>query len=198
MTKIILILFLTSFTGSILYGQYKIDNRVIGSGAYDASNNSYRIKGTIGQTGIDNMSNGTYSIQAGFWNTVSLENTPTVTTTTISNISFTTATGGGNVTNQGDAAVTARGVCWYTSTNPTTSNSHTSDGSSTGTFTSSITGLNASTLYHVRAYAINSVGTGYGSDITFTTVPTLPEWGFIALISLSAVVGGWFVWKRFA
>ena len=97
---------------------------------------------------------------------------PTVTTTTPSSIGTTTATSGGNVTSQGSSTVTARGVCWSTSANPVASGSHTSNGTGTGTFTSSITGLSAGTLYHVRAYATNSVGTAYGNDLTFTTTST--------------------------
>ena len=94
---------------------------------------------------------------------------PTVSTTTPSSITQTTASSGGNITADGGASVTARGVCWSTFSNPTTSNSKTTNGISTGTFTSSITGLTASTTYHVRAYATNSVGTSYGSDQQFTT-----------------------------
>jgi len=94
---------------------------------------------------------------------------PTVITMAISSITATTASSGGNVTSDGGASVTAKGVCWSTSTNPTTSDSHTSDGTGTGSFTSSITGLSAGTTYHVRAYATNSAGTGYGSDVTFKT-----------------------------
>ena len=99
---------------------------------------------------------------------------PTVTTSQVTNIQQTTATGGGNVTSNGNATVTARGVCWSTSSNPTINNSHTTDGTGTGSFTSNITGLTAGTLYHVRAYATNSAGTAYGADETFTTqqVPT--------------------------
>ncbi len=100
---------------------------------------------------------------------------PTVITTDpVTNIQQTTATGGGNVTSSGGATVTARGVCWSTSSNPTINNSHTTDGTGTGNFTSSITGLTAGTLYHVRAYATNSAGTAYGDDVPFTTqqVPT--------------------------
>ena len=66
------------------------------------------------------------------------------------------------------ATVTARGVCWSTTANPTIANSHTTDGSGTGVFTSNITGLTANALYHVRAYATNSTGTAYGEDLTFT------------------------------
>jgi hypothetical protein len=122
---------------------------------------------------------------------------PSVVTVSIDNIDFTTATVSANVTNDNGYAVTERGVCWGTSANPTTAGSHVSNGSGTGTYSCQLTDLNRSTVYHVRAYAINSQGTAYGNNVTFSTVPTLPEWGLIALISLSAMVGGWFVWKRF-
>ena len=95
---------------------------------------------------------------------------PTVTTTTPSSITSDSAESGGNVTDDGGATVTARGVCWSTSADPTTADSHTTDGTGTGSFTSSITGLNPGTTYHVRAYATNSVGTSYGSDQTFDTL----------------------------
>ena len=94
---------------------------------------------------------------------------PTVTTTAITAITQTIATSGGNVTTDGGAAVTARGVCWSTSQNPTTDNSKTTDGTGTGSFTSSLTGLIANTPYYVRAYATNSQGTTYGNEVTFTT-----------------------------
>ena len=95
---------------------------------------------------------------------------PTVITTAISNIQQTTATSGGNVSSQGSTLVTARGVCWSTSTNPTIAlATKTSDGTGTGLFVSSLTGLTAGTHYYVRAYATNSIGTGYGSQLEFTT-----------------------------
>jgi hypothetical protein len=93
---------------------------------------------------------------------------PIVTTSAITDITTTTATGGGNVTNSGGATVTARGVCWSTTINPVVSGSHTSDGTGTGSFTSSITGLTTGTTYYVRAYATNSMGTAYGLNRTFT------------------------------
>ena len=96
---------------------------------------------------------------------------PTVTTTAISDVDKTTATGGGNVTADGGATVTARGICWSTSQNPTISGSHTTDGTGTGSFTSSMTGLAANTTYYVRAYATNSAGTAYGEQVSFTTLP---------------------------
>jgi hypothetical protein len=94
---------------------------------------------------------------------------PTVTTTSISAVATTTAISGGNITADGGASVTGKGVCWSTTANPTISDSKTTDGTGTGVFSSSLTGLAATTTYHVRAYATNSVGTGYGSDVTFTT-----------------------------
>jgi uncharacterized protein (TIGR02145 family) len=94
---------------------------------------------------------------------------PTVTTNTVSNIAQTTSTSGGNVTSEGGASVIVRGVCWSTSSNPVNTGSHTTDGSGIGIFVSSLTGLTEGTLYYVRAYATNSVGTGYGNEISFTT-----------------------------
>jgi len=94
---------------------------------------------------------------------------PTVTTTAISNITATTASSGGTVSSDGGATVTARGVCWATSSTPTISNNTTSNGTGTGSFTSTITGLVANTIYNVRAYATNSAGTAYGSEVTIST-----------------------------
>ncbi len=96
---------------------------------------------------------------------------PTVTTTAISDVDKTTATGGGNVTADGGATITARGICWSTTQNPTISGSHTTDGTGTGSFTSAMTGLAANTTYYVRAYATNSAGTAYGEQVSFTTLP---------------------------
>lgn len=94
-----------------------------------------------------------------------------VITTAASAIGTSTATSGGNVTSDGGVSVTARGVCWSTSANPTISGSHTTDGSGIGTFTSSLTGLSASSTYHIRAYATNSSSvTYYGDDLQFTTL----------------------------
>ena len=95
---------------------------------------------------------------------------PTLTTTTASLITTTTAKCGGNVTSDGGATITSRGICWGTTTNPLVTGSHTSDGTDTGVFTSSITGLAANTLYYVRAYASNSAGTAYGNEVSFITL----------------------------
>ena len=95
---------------------------------------------------------------------------PVVTTNAVSDIQATSATCGGNVSSDGGATVTARGICWSTSQNPTISNSKTTDGSGTGSFTSTISGLSKNTTYYVRAYATNSIGTSYGEQRSFTTV----------------------------
>jgi hypothetical protein len=95
---------------------------------------------------------------------------PTVTTTAISNITSTTASSGGNVTSDGGALVTARGVCWSLSPNPTKANPYTTNGSGTGNFSSSLTGLIPGSTYYARAYATNSAGTGYGSDRSFIAI----------------------------
>jgi len=95
---------------------------------------------------------------------------PTLISAAISDITQTSAIGGGNIVSDGGASITSRGVCWFTSENPTISNFKTSDGSGVGIFTSNINNLFPGKLYHVRAYAINSVGIGYGPDIAFTTV----------------------------
>lgn len=94
---------------------------------------------------------------------------PTVTTAAVTEITTTSAKSGGEVTSDGGAEVTERGVCWSTSGDPTIFDSHTNDGSGLGNFVSSLTGLSPNTLYHVRAYATNSVGTAYGHEKTFIT-----------------------------
>jgi formylglycine-generating enzyme required for sulfatase activity len=95
--------------------------------------------------------------------------TATVVTDNISNITQTTATSGGNITDNGGFAVTTRGVCWSINQNPTLSDNYTTNGSGTGTFTSEITGLTENTTYYVRAYATNSEDIGYGNQLGFIT-----------------------------
>ncbi|MBM3919496.1 MAG: hypothetical protein FJ344_08370, partial [Sphingomonadales bacterium] len=93
---------------------------------------------------------------------------PVLSTTAVTGIGATTATTGGNITDDGGASITARGVAYGTSPGPLTHTaSFTSDGTGTGVFTSTLTGLTASTLYYVRAYATNSVGTAYGNEVSF-------------------------------
>ncbi len=95
--------------------------------------------------------------------------TASVTTLEITDMAFNSATGGGEVTDDGGEAVTERGVCWNTSGNPTTDDDKTDDGTGTGSFSSALTGLDPNTTYFVRAYAINNNGTSYGDEVTFLT-----------------------------
>ena len=94
-----------------------------------------------------------------------------VTTNSVSNVTPTSAMCGGNITvpSGNTFPIAARGVCWSTDHNPTTNDTHTSDGSGAGAFTSSILGLSVNTTYYVRAYAINELNTYYGEEKTFTT-----------------------------
>ena len=100
--------------------------------------------------------------------------TPTLTTTTASAITKISAASGGNITNDGGQPVTARGICWNTTGTPTLANSYTTDGSGTGSFTSALSGLSPGTTYYVRAYATNSIGTAYGNQVSFSTLPNNP------------------------
>jgi len=137
--------------------------------------------GSFASAITDLTANTTYYVRAyatnsagtSYGNEVSFKTltTPTVTTTAVTAITQTSATSGGNVTSDGGDTVTARGVCWSTTDNPTTSNSKTINGTGTGAFQSTITGLNLGAAYHVRAYATNSAGTGYGADLPFATQP---------------------------
>lgn len=97
---------------------------------------------------------------------------PDVATAIVSNKTDTSAQCGGTVISDGKSFVTARGVCWSTVTNPSLADSYTVDGSDTGTFTSNINGLTASTTYYVRAYATNNIGTAYGDEKQFSTYTT--------------------------
>lgn len=99
----------------------------------------------------------------------------TVSTSTISSILYNSALGGGNVTADGGSPITAKGVCWSTSLNPTVADSHTTDGTGLGSFVSDISSLTTGTTYYVRAYATNVEGTSYGANVSFTTlVKTAP------------------------
>ena len=100
---------------------------------------------------------------------------PKVTTTEITDIDWRTATGGGEVTDDGDATVTERGICWSIGHNPEITDAHASSGTGTGSYTVNMTGLTAGTTYFVRAYAKNQVGVGYGNEVSFSAkAPELP------------------------
>lgn len=105
---------------------------------------------------------------------------PTVTTATQSGVTSTSATLGGNVTADGGASVTERGIVWKTTSGPTTADNKVPNGSGTGAFSGTVNSLPANATIYVRAYAINSVNTSYGSEISFAT-PALP----VAISSLN-------------
>lgn len=109
---------------------------------------------------------------------------PTITTTVAaSSVTSSTASSGGQGINDYGNSITARGVCWSTTSPPTTANSKTSDGTGNTDFISSLTGLSAQTHYYARAYVTNSSGTGYGPEINFYTLgnePTAPVSNLLA------------------
>ena len=94
---------------------------------------------------------------------------PIVTTKEISEVGQNTAVCGGDIVSDGGSPITAKGICWSTSQNPSINSNKTNEGSGTGSFISNITGLNHNTKYYVRAYATNSEGTSYGVVKNFTT-----------------------------
>jgi uncharacterized protein (TIGR02145 family) len=96
---------------------------------------------------------------------------PDLYTISIANITQFSAITGGYITNDGGAAIIARGICWDTNNNPTLDNNKTLDGEGSGSYMSSISGLAINTNYYVRAYATNSAGTGYGNSVLFKTSP---------------------------
>ena len=113
---------------------------------------------------------------------------PTLTTDSVMDITGATATCGGDITDNGGLNVTARGVCWSTSPNPTIADPHTTNGSGLGSFSSSVTGLNVSTTYYVRAYATTAVGTAYGEEKNFTTRNGIP---ILTTMEVTSIGTGW-------
>lgn len=93
--------------------------------------------------------------------------------TTVSTVKENCILSGGVITSVGGSAITEFGVCWSISNNPTITDnklvSGTSNTDPATTYTSFVTGLSDSTIYHIRAYATNGVGTAYGNDIIFRT-----------------------------
>lgn len=132
---------------------------------------------------IDSLASGTY-----YWTVQSIDHglkgstfaseqsftvtaPPILTTNSITGITATGAVSGGNISSNGGTAVTARGVVWSTSTNPTLSSNtgSTTNGTGSGSFSSSLISLSQNTTYYVRAYATNTMGTAYGNEVSFTT-----------------------------
>jgi eukaryotic-like serine/threonine-protein kinase len=139
----------------------------------------------------------TYGNQVSFTTLASIT-APNVATTALSALMPTSVTCGGSVLLDGGAPITARGVCWSTTPNPTIANPKTSDGTGGGIYSSNVTGLIPNTRYYIRAYATNSAGTGYGDDIEITT----PEHGVVYFGSEDKnfyalnILNGQLKWKR--
>ena len=130
------------------------------------------LTGLIGNTTYYVRAYATNSVGTQYGNQVNFKTSPlmpSITTETVSSITSTSSASGGTIGSDGGAPVTSRGVCWSTSQKPTVTDSKTDNGTGTGTFTSSISGLDGMTTYYIRAYATNSVGTAYGNEISFTT-----------------------------
>lgn len=114
-----------------------------------------------------------YGPQVTFTTLVDL---PVVTTTSATEITKTSAVSGGEVTYDGGGEVTERGIVWGLSADPTVDDNKISGGAGTGVFISNLSALEKFTTYHVRAYAINSAGVAYGSDVQFTTLGDNLTW----------------------
>lgn len=121
---------------------------------------------------------------------------PVVASTTLPGaITATSAISGGSITSDGGLPISARGVCWSTSINPTIANASTVNGTGIGTFSSTLSALSLSTTYYVRAYATNALGTAYGNEVSFTTLatvalPTISTALVTSISSLTATSGG--------
>lgn len=160
-----------------------LDASVAASGTIVAPGGTARLGAT--SSGLNRYWTG-YLDECGYWNralssgevlalynsgaglTYPFGTSPTVTTSSVTNIATNSGLGNGNVTDDGNATITERGICWNTSPNPTTANSKSIATGTTGAFSADIHSLTTGTTYYVRAYATNSVGTSYGSEVTFS------------------------------
>lgn len=106
---------------------------------------------------------------------------PSLKTLSISNITHTSATVGGFIINDGGKTLIEKGIAWDTLANPTIFNSKLHQEGEMEQYSLNLTDLVPSTVYYVRAYAINEIGISYGNQISFTTldVPTIYEIGDI-------------------
>ncbi len=95
--------------------------------------------------------------------------------TTFKSVSLTQAIVDGDITDKGGSRITAKGICWSTSPNPTVEEDKTSGGTGAGSFTGTLTGLSVNTTYYACAYAINNTGVGYGQTVTFKTKGTVTD-----------------------
>ncbi len=157
-------------TGPQITGNKTTESLGTGTGAFTSS-----IAGLTANTTYYVRAYATNSAGTNYGNEFSfktLANAPTITTNAASVVTTSSISIGGNVTSDGGATITAKGVCWGISTGPLITGNKTSEavGTGTGAFTSNITGLVTNTTYYIRAYATNSTGTSYGNEIIATTL----------------------------
>ena len=177
------------------------DNKI----SYGASNGHFSVNltGLIPNTMYYARAYATNSAGTGYSNQVSFTTSdlsksstiPTLTTKVITSITLTSAVSGGNITDDGGAEVSEKGICWSTSQMPTIEDFKISDGDGSGSYSCNLAGLNPKTMYFVRAYAINSVGTAYGNQVSFITkqiikVATLTTKAVTSITPTNAVSGG--------
>lgn len=164
-----------TYTKTVGAPEVEVDNTPVSGGTYTTGGKVYTKNLTVTQVSILFKANNRYwidDIRVGV--VTGTEVAPTVSSTAASAITSNTATLGGNVTADGGASVTERGIVWSTTTNPTTANNKVIMGSGTGTFNGNVSALPFSTTIYFKAYAINSQGTSYGSQLSFTTLaPTI-------------------------
>ena len=119
---------------------------------------------------------------------------PTITTANPTNVEYTSATVGGNISSDGGAEVTERGICYSTSKNPTIEDTKIVSGNGTSNYTINLTDLQDTTTYYVRAYAINKKGIAFGEQVSFTTkrckLPSITTIAPTNISYASVTVGG--------
>ena len=151
----------TPFTLSVPSGTVNVtylsikDSTASGGASFVADSNSVNVSGNTGWT---------------FGSPIA----PTVTDSVATSVTGNQATGNGNVTADGGSAITERGFVLDVNANPTVANTKFIIIGTTGSFTGSLSGLSVNTTYHYRAYAINTIGTSYGTDQSFTTPANAP------------------------
>ncbi len=116
---------------------------------------------------------------------------PTIDSPTVSSITTGGATLGATIESNGGTPVTASGVAYGTTVNPTTSGTKTTATATSGAFTVNVTGLASNTVYHYRGYATNVAGTSYTSGSTFMTVSSPPKATAATAVSASGFTANW-------
>lgn len=184
----------------------KLKSSVFGAGKKTTSA-TFILNGSAHQTHSGVSTAIGYKMNTGFWNVYKNRffNAPTITTNAITNVLTTSATSGGSISlNNTDPDVTQKGIVWGKTPNPTLNNNdgftqngpNPTSGNSLS-YISNMTGLELNTTYYVRAYLTDeSNSTYYGNQVVFTTIPTLGEWGVIALVSLMGIFGVWVVRRK--